>query len=98
MGCVADLNIHRHAASPTATIRLRQSGDRVTLEIEDAGKGIPPEKLSEIACAGMSGVGLRGMRERIENFRGTFDITSGETGTCIRVSIPIAASAPPSDA
>ena len=73
-------NIHRHAASPTATIRLRQSGDRVSLEIEDAGKGIPPEKLSEIACAGVSGVGLRGMRERIENFRGTFDITSGETG------------------
>jgi signal transduction histidine kinase len=91
-------NIHRHAASPTATIRLRQSGDRVTLEIEDAGKGIPPEKLSEIACAGVSGVGLRGMRERIENFRGTFDITSGETGTCIHVSIPIPASAPPSDA
>lgn len=91
-------NIHRHAASPTATIRLRQSGERVTLEIEDAGKGIPPEKLSEIACAGVSGVGLRGMRERIENFRGTFDVISGETGTCIRVSIPIAASAPPSDA
>jgi signal transduction histidine kinase len=91
-------NIHRHAASPTATIRLRQSGARVTLEIADAGKGIPPEKLSEIACAGVSGLGLRGMRERIENFRGTFDIASGETGTCIRVSIPVAACAPPSDA
>jgi signal transduction histidine kinase len=86
-------NIHRHADSPTATIRLSQSEDRVTVQIEDAGKGIVPEKLSEITTAGVSGVGLRGMRERIENFRGTFDVTSGERGTCIRVSIPIAASA-----
>ena len=78
-------NIHRHAESPTATIRLEQDGDRVTLQIEDAGKGIPAEKLSEITSAGLAGVGLRGMRERIENFRGAFDITSSEKGTCIRV-------------
>jgi len=84
-------NIHRHADSATATIRLAQSGDRVTLEIEDAGKGIAPGKLYEITSAGVSGVGLRGMRERIENFRGQFDVTSGQKGTCIRVVIPIAA-------
>ncbi len=86
-------NIHRHAESATATIRLAQSGERVTLQIEDAGKGIAPEKLSEITCAGVSGVGLRGMRERIGNFRGSFEITSSETGTCICVTIPIVACA-----
>jgi signal transduction histidine kinase len=86
-------NIHRHAESPTATIRLKQSGDRVTLEIEDAGKGIPAEKLSEITSVGLAGVGLRGMRERIENFHGAFDITSSEKGACIRVSIPASAGA-----
>jgi signal transduction histidine kinase len=88
-------NIHRHAESATATIRLAQCGDRVTLQIEDAGKGISPEKLSAITSTGASGVGLRGMRERIENFRGSFDISSSEQGTCIHVAIPIAASAPP---
>jgi signal transduction histidine kinase len=87
-------NIHRHADSATATIRLSQSGERVTLQIEDAGKGIAPEKLSEITSAGVSGVGLRGMRERIGNFRGSFEITSGEKGTCVCVAIPIAAYAP----
>jgi len=86
-------NIHRHADSTTATIRLAQSGDRVTLQIEDSGKGIAPEKLCEITSGGLSGVGLRGMRERIENFRGSFDITSGKQGSCIRVAIPIATSA-----
>ena len=88
-------NIHRHAESATATIRLAQCGDRATLQIEDAGKGISAEKLSAITSSGASGVGLRGMRERIENFRGSFDVTADERGTCIHVVIPIAASAPP---
>ena len=85
-------NIHRHAGSATATIRLEQSGGHVRLQIQDTGKGISPEKLCEITSGGVSGVGLRGMRERIENFRGTFNIASDETGACISVSIPITAS------
>jgi signal transduction histidine kinase len=84
-------NIHRHAESPTAAIRLKQAGECVTLDIEDAGKGICPEKLSEISSAGLAGVGLRGMRERIENLCGTFDVTSSEKGTCIRISVPVSA-------
>jgi signal transduction histidine kinase len=49
--------------------------------------------LSEITSVGLAGVGLRGMRERIENFHGAFDITSSEKGACIRVSIPASAGA-----
>jgi signal transduction histidine kinase len=86
-------NIHRHAGSATAMIRLAQSGGKVTLQIEDEGRGIAPEKMAEIS-AGVSGVGLQGMRERVENFRGVFDITSREQGTSIRVAIPIAPSVP----
>lgn len=32
-------NIHRHAASPTAAIRITQENGHLTVEIEDAGKG-----------------------------------------------------------
>jgi PAS domain S-box-containing protein len=90
--CLA--NIHRHSESPTATIRLYPSSDKVILEVEDQGKGIAPEKLSQIASSGMSGVGLRGMRERIKDFRGEFEIASDEKGTHIKVAIPLAATAP----
>jgi signal transduction histidine kinase len=82
-------NIHRHADSATTTIRLAQSGDTVSLQIEDEGRGIEPEKLSAIMSEGIAGVGLRGMRERIANFGGQFDIVSGKKGTCIRVSVPV---------
>jgi PAS domain S-box-containing protein len=81
-------NIHRHSQSPVAAIRLSQSGGRIVLEITDQGKGIDPQKLSQIASSCASGVGLRGIRERIQNFRGDLEITSGKNGTRIKAVIP----------
>jgi PAS domain S-box-containing protein len=83
------INIHRHSGSPTANINLRQVGGRAVLEVTDAGKGIPPEKLSRIISSGISGVGLRGMRERVKDFEGEWEIQSGDAGTSIRIAIPV---------
>lgn len=82
-------NIHRYAKSPTANIRLRLSPDEVILEIADQGVGMPPEKLAQIAAGQLSGVGLRGMRERIQGFEGHLEVLSDKTGTIIRVVIPL---------
>jgi signal transduction histidine kinase len=81
-------NVHRHSESPSAAIRLCQSSDSVTLEVEDKGKGIAPEKQSGTAGAG---VGLRSMRERIEDFQGQMEIASSKVGTLVKVVIPLAA-------
>lgn len=86
-------NIHRHSESPTATIRLHQFSGNLVLQIQDRGKGIAAEKLSKIASSGVSGVGLRGMRERIKDFQGEFEIASGGEGTRVKVAIPLTASA-----
>jgi signal transduction histidine kinase len=86
-------NIHRHSGSATASIRLTQEAGRVLLQIEDAGKGIAPENLRQVTSFASSGVGLRGIRERIKDFEGELEIASGESGTQVRVSIPL--SAPP---
>ncbi len=84
-------NIHLHANSPTATIRLSQSLDKIVLEIRDEGTGISPEKLLRIASSGLSGLGLRGMRERIKDFQGDMEIVSQGKGTQIKVIVPLAA-------
>jgi signal transduction histidine kinase len=84
-------NIHRHSGSATAAIRLLQSADRLVLQIDDAGTGIAAEKLRQVASFGANGVGLRGMRERIKDFNGEFEISSGENGTQIKVTIPLTA-------
>jgi len=45
-------NIHRHSGSPVGKIRISRSNGEVRLQVEDLGKGIPPEKRSAINSAG----------------------------------------------
>ena len=82
-------NIHRHSGSPVARIQLREPGEHVVVEIADKGKGIPPEKLEEMASTGTPGVGIRGMRERLRQLGGAVDIESGKSGTVVVVTLPV---------
>ncbi len=81
-------NIHRHSGSKTATIRMRRAPDNVYLEIRDEGRGIPAEKLAQIQAQG-SGVGIRGMRERIRQFDGRMQISSNGGGTRVSFRFPL---------
>jgi two-component system, NarL family, sensor kinase len=84
-------NIHRHSESPTATIRIAASDHHVRVEVEDRGKGIPPEKQFEMTSTGTPGVGIRGMRERLRQLGGSLDIHSNGKGTLIVAQLPVAA-------
>jgi signal transduction histidine kinase len=81
-------NIHRHSGSKTATIRIVRDDGALVLEVRDEGRGMPAERLSEIQSTG-SGVGIRGMRERVLQFAGRMSIESDGSGTRIHVVIPI---------
>ena len=81
-------NIHRHSQSPTADIRVTANGKCISLEIRDAGRGIPPEKQEQISLGIRTGVGLRGMRERITQMGGQLKIESDSSGTTIRATLP----------
>jgi signal transduction histidine kinase len=83
-------NIHRHSESPTARIRIFASDDHVFVEVEDRGKGIPPEKQLEMASTGTPGVGIRGMRERFRQLGGSLEIHSNGKGTVIAARLPVA--------
>jgi signal transduction histidine kinase len=82
-------NIHPHSASKTAHIRLSIDAEIFRLEVQDQGTGIPPEKLSKILSQG-AGVGLRGMLERVRQFRGDMTIQSNSSGTTISFTLPVA--------
>ncbi len=78
-------NIHRHAASTRAKITLKIADDRVTLCIEDNGKGLPSANGQQ-----KSGVGIASMRERVRESGGDFKITSEPGGTTVQAVVPIA--------
>jgi signal transduction histidine kinase len=82
-------NIHRHAGSETARIRLRRDPEMLVLEVEDRGHGIPNASLKRITSGG-GGVGIAGMSERIEQLRGRLEVTSSDHGTTVRVRLPLA--------
>ena len=81
-------NIHRHSGSDRAKIVIREEDGSVVVEIKDAGKGIPLEKQLELS-AGRTGVGVRGMRERLRRFGGDLDIQSDGSGTIVTARLPL---------
>jgi two-component system NarL family sensor kinase len=84
------INIHRHAGSETARIRLRCDTETLVLEIDDRGHGIPHASLEQIVKGGgMVGVGIAGMSERMEQLGGRLEITSSDGGTTVRVRLPL---------
>jgi signal transduction histidine kinase len=74
-------NIHRHSQSRTAAILLQRRRGDVLLEVGDQGKGMMPG-------AEFTGVGIAGMRERVQLLKGQFNITTSATGTLLRAVLP----------
>jgi signal transduction histidine kinase len=88
-------NIHRHAGSPTAAIRIERSGGRLRVEVRDNGKGISPEMREQMESGGTVGVGIRGMRERVRQLGGNLEITSDGIGTGTRIVVRLPATEAP---
>lgn len=84
-------NVHRHSQSRSAEIRLRRDARSVICEVQDHGIGMPPVSADPNVPHARFGVGTAGMQERVQQLKGTFEILSArETGTTVRVTIPLA--------
>jgi signal transduction histidine kinase len=83
-------NVHRHSKSSSAEVALQVAGGNAMLQVRDFGVGIPAEKLGKFLSDGTRvGVGLSGMRERVREHGGQFDIRQVQPGTELRVTIPL---------
>lgn len=63
-------NAVRHSGASAVRIEVVRTGSRVTGSVEDDGCGFAVEQMS------LNGLGVRGMRERIEQLGGLFEIVS----------------------
>jgi signal transduction histidine kinase len=75
-------NIVRHAGARQVKVTVRQEQDRLSLAIEDDGRGFDALR--------QKGMGLVGMEERVRHLGGTFDVDSRPgAGTVLSVSLPL---------
>lgn len=82
-------NIHKHSGSTQVTVRLANEADNTVFTIQDNGKGIPAATLEEFErTGGGSGIGLAGMRERVQDLGGRFELHSDSRGTRVTVILP----------
>jgi len=83
-------NVHRHSGSADARIQISCDAERITLEVSDRGRGIPPGHLEGSADAPL-GVGIPGMRLRLQQIGGCLKIESSGSGTIVRATVPAVA-------
>jgi PAS domain S-box-containing protein len=87
-------NVHRHSHSSSAQVRIQAHANAILLEISDFGRGISPKVQAELLQgSGKTGVGLSGIRERVNELHGRLDIDSTPNGTTIRALVPLPAPA-----
>jgi two-component system NarL family sensor kinase len=79
------VNVHRHSHATSAKVELRYRPGRLGLRISDDGIGMP--ETGEAAKS--DGIGVQGMRHRIEAQGGSFEIRGLHPGTMICAAVPI---------
>jgi PAS domain S-box-containing protein len=85
----AMLNVHQHAHSPDAVIRLRLDSGRLLVAVEDHGSGVAPGKLAALMSdSSAAGVGIAGIRERLQQVGGTLEMSSRPGHTVLTAAIP----------
>ncbi|MBI2954878.1 MAG: GAF domain-containing protein [Chloroflexi bacterium] len=82
-------NIAKHAHARNASIQLRRADGRLSASVEDDGRGFQLDEVGPVGQGG-SGLGLLGMRERVELLGGTFTVHSSPgSGTRLTIEVPL---------
>jgi signal transduction histidine kinase len=89
-------NIHRHSGSKTALIRIEREENAIHIKVEDHGTGMSSERLAAIQSQG-TGVGIRGMRERVRHLDGELVIESNGSGTAVYATLPLTTALSPDE-
>jgi signal transduction histidine kinase len=84
-------NVFRHAEAKEATVQLAARDGRACVSIVDNGKGIGP---SDELHPASYGIGVMGIKQRVEEFGGTLTLRNTGAGTRVEVQIPLPPPAP----
>jgi len=74
-------NAYRHGRAKDQTVRAGMKNGRLFVEVSDGGPGFDPARVD--------GLGLAGLRERVESIGGQFETLTGAQGTRLVISLSI---------
>lgn len=78
------MNAFRHAPGTRVRVGAEQGTSGIVIAVEDDGPGFDP------AARTVSGLGLPGLRERIESIGGSFEVESRpRAGTRLSMTLPM---------
>jgi len=81
-------NAQRHSASPWAKIGLSVEPAGLRISVENVATGTPRLK-NDAVKLGSSGVGMRSIQERVEQFGGHLALHSDQNRTVLEVVFPL---------
>jgi two-component system, NarL family, sensor kinase len=83
-------NVHKHSGSSDAIIRVRRDGTDAHVEVQDHGRGMAHPPIAIAPAEVRLGVGTAGMRERVMQLEGKFEIKSEPgKGTTVCAVLPL---------
>lgn len=74
-------NAYRHGKGKGQQVRATMKGGKLLVEVQDTGPGFDPAR--------SEGLGLAGLRERIESIGGQFETLSGPGGTRLLITLSV---------
>ena len=74
-------NIFKHAGASEVLVQLVREKERISITVEDNGKGFEIEKIRRTAN------GLKNMKSRMTEIGGSFEINSSQAGTHVSYSM-----------
>jgi signal transduction histidine kinase len=81
-------NVHLHSGASKAKVKIQQNLDGVIVVVSDEGQGIPDGVLDHTSRTRTVGIGITGMRERVNHLGGRLEIETDRKGTKVKATIP----------
>jgi signal transduction histidine kinase len=83
------VNVAKHAQASLVKVRIQKLGGIIRMDVKDNGKSFEVQRV--LSTKRNKGLGLLGMRERVEMVGGRFAVESAPgQGTTIRAEVPFA--------